>query len=680
VVIELLPGSHRVPKGGLIITAEDSPSEDQHTVVWRGSADSALTGGSPVTGWTKLNDPSLPAGLYIAPAPPLLPNGTARHLYVDGARATRTRVNTSVILGTVPGHPTTPNLRLEERPDCPACSYIAKSSWPLSWDNPSDVEFVYKVGMSEPRCAVESVRVLNASANITRIVMKQPCMWNLIKRDWQPVGTIPPTWLENIRSELAIPGQWYHDKQHQKVLYYPLPGQDMAKVRAVLAMEEVLVRHEGARNHIWSNISFEHATWLRPMQSEGFVEQQAAACDQCPYGVANKTHRAAGCGLDDVYVSTPGNVQVVASHNVAFEGCTFQHLGSFAASASNGAQAVAWRRCIFRDISGGAVWLGGTDTWNCNGGDTSVTNPTPCTAADPSTVDRNYTIEDCEITNIPVEFRAATAIFAGYVSDTVIRHNHIANTTYSGISLGWGWGREGGAVGNNHVTANKLESVMSDFCCDGGGIYTLGPQPGSTVSRNHIVQPFRDDWPYPRQPCITNKSKHTPTNPPGGLGKYSGCGGKGIYHDNGSGGWNDTQNVIDGSWNRFITVNAPWDGHLAFGPGENSANKPAPKVKARNLCPGPDGKIDHDCRVNITGNWIRMPELAGNGNGGSCDGIYSGRQVNTSCWLNNWNWMNGQMQPTWINHTAGYVAPTNFKAPFPAAAQAVIAAAGPRPR
>ena len=84
--------------------------------------------------------------------------------------------------------------------------------------------------------------------------------------------------------------------------------------------------------------------------------------------------------------------------------------------------------------------------------------------------------------------------------------------------------------------------------------------------------------------------------------------------------------------------------------------------------------------VNITGNWIRMVELAGNGNGGSCDGIYDGRQLNSSCWLNTDNWMNGEMQPTWINHTAGYVAPTDYKAPFPAAARAVIAAAGPRPR
>ena len=138
--------------------------------------------------------------------------------------------------------------------------------------------------------------------------------------------------------------------------------------------------------------------------------------------------------------------------------------------------------------------------------------------------------------------------------------------------------------------------------------------------------------------------------------------------------------IPDGAWNRFITVNSPWDGPLAFGPGENSADKPAPSVKARNLCPGPDGRTDHDCRVNITGNWIRMVELAGNGNGASCDGVYSGLgQVNTSCWLNHNNWMNGQLQPTWINHTNGYVPPTDYKAPFPADAQAVIAAAGPRP-
>ena len=34
-------------------------------------------------------------------------------------------------------------------------------------------------------------------------------------------------------------------------------------------------------------------------------------------------------------------------------------------------------------------------------------------------------------------YKATTAITTGYVSSTYIQHNHIANATYSGLSLGW---------------------------------------------------------------------------------------------------------------------------------------------------------------------------------------------------------------------------------------------------
>ena len=44
---------------------------------------------------------------------------------------------------------------------------------------------------------------------------------------------------------LSTPGQWYHDRAGAQVLYYPLPGEDMAKATAVLAVEEVLVSHVG---------------------------------------------------------------------------------------------------------------------------------------------------------------------------------------------------------------------------------------------------------------------------------------------------------------------------------------------------------------------------------------------------------------------------------------------------
>jgi hypothetical protein len=74
--------------------------------------------------------------------------------------------------------------------------------------------------------------------------MKQPCMWNLVNRPWGPID-FAPTWIENVKAHLTRPGQWHYDKPAKQLLYYPLPGQDMAAATAVLAVEEVLVKHVG---------------------------------------------------------------------------------------------------------------------------------------------------------------------------------------------------------------------------------------------------------------------------------------------------------------------------------------------------------------------------------------------------------------------------------------------------
>ena len=103
---------------------------------------------------------------------------------------------------------------------------------------------------------------------------------------------------------LSTPGQWYHDRAGAQVLYFPLPGEDMTKATAVLAVEEVLVNHVGLSKHEWSGVAFEFATWLRPMQGGGFVEQQAGACNVCEQGHPVPSE---GCGMNDDYVVTPGN-------------------------------------------------------------------------------------------------------------------------------------------------------------------------------------------------------------------------------------------------------------------------------------------------------------------------------------------------------------------------------------
>ena len=586
IVVHLLPGRHRVPKGGLLLEPGDSTA-DGHGVYWRGhQGATSLSGGEPVTGWKLAGDPTLPKNVYRAPAPAALRGKTARHLFVDGLRAVRTRQNASVL-----------GLALDTHPGCVACSYSASSAAALSWSNPSDVEMVYSgvlASWAEERCSVESVTA--AAEKGTNITMKQPCFWNLVKGKPLTMGNVTPAWVENVREHLKAPGQWYYDKAKAEVLYYPLQGQDLSKADAILAVEETLVKHDGAQNHNWHGVTFEYATWLRPMQGAGYVEAQTGACDICPYGVELQD----GCGKHDTFVVAPGNVVVSSGRNVEFVNCSYEHLGAYAASALNGSQNVSWRGCTFQDVSAGAVALGDVTTWDI---------------ADTSRWDKDFVVEDCLIANLPVEYTGAAAVFGGYVDSTTIAHNHIANTTYSGISLGWGWGHEASGRGNNHVIANHIERVLlSGRCCDGGGIYTLGPQPGSSLTGNYL---FHADSP----------KAHVLGRP--GYGPF-GHGGHAIYHDEGSGGFTDTHNVIDGPWDAWNTVRPfGWK------------------------CLGASGR-QVDCLINVTENWARS-------NGTSACSTRS-----ATC---------RKVDPGFI--VAGNVR-LNPGAPFPAAASAIAVAAGPR--
>ena len=38
---------------------------------------------------------------------------------------------------------------------------------------------------------------------------------------------------------------------------------------------------------------------------------------------------------------------------------------------------------------------------------------------------------------MPVEYTGATAVFFGYVANSTLEHNLIANTSYSAMTIGW---------------------------------------------------------------------------------------------------------------------------------------------------------------------------------------------------------------------------------------------------
>jgi hypothetical protein len=199
------------------------------------------------------------------------------------------------------------------------------------------------------------------------------------------------------------------------------------------------------------------------MQGAGFVEGQSAACAVCPAG-GLKAHRIQngqwvnngpfpegkskkqnalllcqsfsndlprqtpdrnakerrflpGCGGGDVYELTPGNVAITNARDIAFSNCSFQHLGAYGVSAGGGTQRVSWAQCVFSDISAGALMLG---------------EISDCAEVNASRWNANFTVSDSTITNLPTEYTGASSIFLGYVESSIIEHNLIANTSYSG--------------------------------------------------------------------------------------------------------------------------------------------------------------------------------------------------------------------------------------------------------
>jgi len=417
----------------------------------------------------------------------------SRQLYINGVRATRTR-------GRVP-------IQLSET----ATGYTAADSTMSTWKNPSDIEFVYTGGNSiwsehseglgswtEPRCPIQSI-------SETTITMAQPCWDNSTKRVMLPNGTRTanlvgpmsvgkrPEYVENAYELLGTPGQFYFDRPSHTIYYVPRRGEDLNRADVELPVLETLIEGSGSAsapiNDItFSGIQFSYATWLAPSGPDGFSEIQAnyqvtgpdgysrqALCHlvpdgMCPYGAWTRAH---------------ANISLSFAHDVRFLNDDFIHLGAAALTLGDGAQNDTVQGCIFTDISGNGVQLGGVGA--------------PLASIDEFTSQNR--IENNLFRNIGAEFRGGIPIVVGYARHTIIAHNQIDHVPYAAISMGWGgWPdkiKQAGEANNstgNVIRDNLIHDLMIDLS-DGGGIYTQGLtgtdlRDGERITGNVIYDQF----------------------------------------------------------------------------------------------------------------------------------------------------------------------------------------------
>lgn len=426
----------------LVFDARDSGSGDgEVTYQAFGPEVPVLSGGRQIHGWSHVGD-----GLFRAEVGDLV----TRHLFVDGQRAVRARsgANPAGFAKTDGG-------------------YLAPDDSMASWQNISDIEILSNVYWRSYRCGLDRIE--------GRLLVVDSACWANAQIGAPFFSIQQVTWIENAKELLDEPGEWYLDRDKGQLYYKPLPGQDMQSTRVVAGVLEELIRGEGTldspiRNLRFVGLVFADTTWLGPDSVEGYVEVFAG-------------FRRLGTGE-----RTPSAVSFLAARNVTFSRNIFTRLGQGGLNLEHGSQDNLVSGNHFADLSGAGIHLGGIDIRDHHPTDGRI-------------VVRGNEISNNYISRIGQEFFGSVGIWNGYTQDTLIAHNELTDLPYSAISSGWGWGcvDPGGnsflscnagyedptTLGDVHIVSNRIHDIMQ-VNSDGGGIYTMGAQAGSTIEGNYI--------------------------------------------------------------------------------------------------------------------------------------------------------------------------------------------------
>ncbi len=386
--VVLADGTYRLT-APLVFSAADS-GRNGHTITWQAAAGAnpVLSGGRSITGWS-LADSS--KNIWKASAP-----GTfaTRQLYVDGKIATRARsssISRSDMTFTSTGWTFT-NTSL---------SYLNNLA------NPARAELNVLGSWTNRYSQIQSVRN-NA------VTMAQPA-WDQNTWGYDTVqsplrqGAI---YAENDYTLLDKAGEWYQDTTAGVLYYIPIAGQDLTKADVELPQLQYLLAigaacpssttnggvcvqpaagnptqavpyvapaggdpyAQPAHDLVFSGLTFSHTSWLEP-NMDGFADQQTGG-----FLVGPRSNYPGG-GQPAVFeawrshwAQVPAAVQVSAAKNISFVRDRFVDLGEVGLGIGNepsahatgvglGANGVNVTGCVFSQLAGGGIVVGGMQAW-----------------------------------------------------------------------------------------------------------------------------------------------------------------------------------------------------------------------------------------------------------------------------------------------------------------------------
>lgn len=441
----------------LTFSAEDGGS-GQASVVWTGQspAKTIICGGKTITGFSDAG-----YGIWWAPVEPGL---YFEQLYIDDIRAVRARIPNAT--------DTMPRI------------YLNKSTWmhypdstvkniTVSVRDRDLFEGIQPVGEFEAEFfkdwTVSRFRVSFLNADPAEIYLKPP--FALFDGPYNSIfagnANRYSLFLQGDPAFLDEPGEWALDRQANRLYYKPLPGQAPGQVEVLAPVAEQLVIMKGEcggpiENFEFRNIRFEGCAYRLPEFNHDGM--------QAGFYYPANTEATGRAGLVNPAI------QMEWARNCRITDCRLVHVGGNGIYLREGCRDNRIENTYIEDIGATGVMIGLTFDPKAD----SLLLPT------------NNIVTGCTVHQAGVAFQGAVGVWLGFCAGNEISGCEVYDLPYTGISVGWQWNPLPTSSKDNRILNNRIHHAMQ-VLGDGGGIYTLGFQPGSVIAGNDIHDILRSE-------------------------------------------------------------------------------------------------------------------------------------------------------------------------------------------
>lgn len=344
---------------------------------------------------------------------------------------------------------------------------------------------------------------------------------------------------------LDQPGEFYFDRDAQKLYYIPMEGEDMSDAEVIVPRLETVVEFRGdpqvtgemdkvgadnktitgqVENIIFDGITVAHSDWNLQKIGESYGKTTVQAGTVITAFASCNWHTDMYRNLDIL----PGAVEMEFAHNICFQNGSVQLTGAEGIVMSNDVDGCQVVGNFIYETGGSGVLVGHPQHIYENDSLEPETyyykhvsgDGKPYAVADGAAATRekyqggteraprdvlisnNFLLENCRL------FPSHSPITSYFTERMEVSNNFIKDAGYHGMSIGWGWCNFDGTTAesnpwddvnaqgyaiipnipttvckDNKIINNRIDTAMT-ILHDGGLIYTLGDQPSTELTGN----------------------------------------------------------------------------------------------------------------------------------------------------------------------------------------------------